>query len=862
MTKAVATTGIAESFHEEDTNQRVLHSKIGCVLALVLMPAGVSLDLFVYPEWWQPLLASRLVCDVAVLVILALLFTKFGRRYIWFLGIAWALLPAAAISWMIYYLEGAHSPYYAGLNLVIIAVSLLMPWTLKEVLATCSITMVFYIAAVAGHHLWLDTPLPVDSFFNNVYFIFTTAAITSTASFFLSRMRFRDYKLRYELGQRNTELADSYEKLAELDRIKSQFFANVSHELRTPLTLIIAPLDDVLKSGGTGRGHLDQALKIARDNGLRLLRLINDLLDTVRMDERGADLKPQPENLTTLVPGVIHSAAHLAKTKGLSLSLDVPEREIIAEVDTHALEKVLLNLLTNAVKFTPSGGNIDVVLKAAGESAVIEVKDTGIGIAPGDLPKIFDRFGQLDASATRQYSGVGLGLALSRDLVEAHGGRLDAHSELSKGTTMRVSLPVSGTPRAGRASKKIESDGLTEVYRAANQSLTVDTESEDAELPAVGEGDHKVLVVEDEPDMRRFLVSFLSRDFRVLQAANGLKGLELARREKPALALLDLMLPGMDGLDLCGRLREEPGLESLKIVLLTARTDEDSKLEALERGANDFLTKPFSSMEVRTRLSNLLRGAELEGRLRSTNAELKDTIRTLKETEAQLIQSEKINALGTLSAGLLHEINNPLNFTLTAVQIALGEAQDDELKDTLNDIEDGMKRIRDIVSDLRSFAYPEKADNHDYFEVGKAVEVALRLAAHEMKDCKVTTEIQPGLRARGSQNQIVQVLINLLTNAAKATRDRQAQEIHLTGCDNNGKVRVTVRDNGVGIPEDARKHVFDPFYTTGQPGEGMGLGLSICHTIIKSHGGDIRVDSRPGHWTEVSFDLPSVRKES
>lgn len=874
MPESTESSVLSVAYLEDDRRQRVMHSKIGCILALVLMPAGIALDWFVYRDNAGELFASRMLCDVGVLVILLLLYTGLGARHIRILGIAWALLPCAAISWMIWYTEGVSSPYYAGLNLVIIAVSLLMPWTLKEVLTTCSITLAMYLLAVVSHDAFSFDKLimevdgerviapPGRDLFNNVYFIALTAVICSTGSFFTGRLRFQDWRNRHELNQRNTELNESYSKLAELDRLKSQFFANVSHELRTPLTLIIAPLEEMLKSGGTGRPELDDTIKIARDNGLRLLRLINDLLDLVRLDEKGADLHKVRENLTTLVPGIINSAAHLAKAKGLALHMDVASETITTDVDANAIEKVLLNLFTNAVKFTPTGGSIDVVLCKDDGRAVIEIKDSGIGIAEEDLPKIFDRFGQLDSSSTRKYSGVGIGLALSRDLVEAHGGKLSAVSELKQGTAMRVELPIEDGDDADTIDTD-DTDALSEVHRAARRTLTVEEGTTTEELPILGDKGRTILLVEDEPDMRRFLASFLSRDYRVVQAADGLRGYELAVKEKPELALLDLMLPGMDGLDLCAKLRETPGHESMKIVLLTARTDEQSKLEALERGANDFLTKPFSSLEVRKRIYNLMLGAELEENLRTTNRNLETTLRTLRETEAQLIQSEKVNALGTLSAGLLHEINNPLNFTMTAIQIAQGDLRDEDtdLKETLTDIESGMKRIRDIVSDLRSFAYPERTNNRDDFNVGKAVEVAMRLAGHEIKDCAVKTQIADGLRAHGAQNQVVQVLINLLTNAAKATASKSSREISVSACDNNGRVTFKVRDNGIGIPESLRGKVFDPFYTTGEPGQGMGLGLSICHTIVKSHGGSITLQSSEGDWTEVTFDLPSDSQE-
>jgi signal transduction histidine kinase len=847
---------------DADRRQRVLHSKIGCVLALVLMPAGASLDLFVYPEFLWEFIGARLLCDVGVASVLLLLYTRFGERHIRVLGILWALLPGAAISWMIWFSEGVVSPYYAGLNLVIIAVSLLMPWTLSEVLITCSITLLFYLAAVTGHSLYLDTSLLHDrgrDLFNNIYFISLTAVICGTAAFFLSRLRFGDWRLRYELRQSNDDLNESYKKLSELDRLKSEFFANVSHELRTPLTLILAPLDELRRRGGTGDARTDEFLAVARENGLRLLRLINDMLDLVRLDAKGAELQLHAADLARVVPGIIQSAGHLARTKGLELAVHAPDTPLPARIDINALEKVLLNLFTNAVKFTPAGGRIDVKLARQGSRAVIEVQDSGIGIAPQDLPRIFDRFGQLDSSPTRQYSGVGIGLALSRELVEAQGGVLTATSELGKGTVLRVELPTAESAASTRA--QATPDALSELHSQARRALTVAGNGGQAPQEAVGQGE-PILVVEDEPDMRRFIVSLLAEQYRVYQAADGIAGQRMALQVKPKLALLDVMLPGMDGLELCRSLRRESTLEGLKVVMLTARSDEESKITALQGGANDFLVKPFSTVELRTRIANLLKSAELEERVRRTNDELRSTLRTLRETEEQLIASEKLNALGTMAAGLLHEINNPLNFTMAATQLALMNTEDPEVKEALSDVDSGMKRIKNIVTDLKTFAYPEKQARKEVFHLAHAVESAMKIAAHSAPGLRPEVQIAPELRVRASENQTVQVLINLLTNAAKATEPRgENARVNVSARQEGLRVHVTVKDNGVGIDADILTRVFDPFFTTREPGEGMGLGLSICQTIVRNHGGRIGVDSAPGQGTEVTFDLPSASEE-
>jgi two-component system sensor histidine kinase PhcS len=240
------------------------------------------------------------------------------------------------------------------------------------------------------------------------------------------------------------------------------------------------------------------------------------------------------------------------------------------------------------------------------------------------------------------------------------------------------------------------------------------------------------------------------------------------------------------------------------------------------------------------------------------NGRIASTLKKLQDTEVQLVQSEKMNALGKLSAGLLHEVNNPLNFTFMALQIAKEDAADNEaMKDTLKDIGEGMERIRTVISDLRAFAYPSHHTETQEFAVDETLTSALRMTAHELGTLPVDRTEIGSARAIGAATNIVHVFMNLLVNSAHALKSKgEAGKIKVFCSERNGRLDVTVRDNGTGVAAADLPRLLDPFFTTKAPGEGMGLGLSICHTIVKNHGGTIRINSEPGQWTEVSFDLP------
>lgn len=393
------------------------------------------------------------------------------------------------------------------------------------------------------------------------------------------------------------------EQLRSLDEAKSRFFANVSHEFRTPLSLIIGPVED-LRDGRSG--DLPQAVKHrlagVHGNARRLLQLVEQLLDVARLESGTLHLSADVRDLVPLLRRMADSFASMADHRGILFSLSCPVGGLRVRYDPDQMEKVISNLVSNALKFTERGGTVE--LRATSEldgggCAIVEVADSGPGIAPEFHARVFDRFFQVDDSSRRAHEGTGIGLALVRELVELHAGTVILRSELGKGSVFVVRLPLD----AGTGHISVEQD----IQPALSNTPTVHEMSPRASTRAVASVDQTtVLVVEDNVELSEYLREHLADRYRVLVALNGVRGLEMAREHVPDLIISDVMMPEMDGQSLCEAVKGDHDIDFIPVVLLTARASRDSRLAGLAGGADDYLTKPVDLPELMVRAENLI----------------------------------------------------------------------------------------------------------------------------------------------------------------------------------------------------------------------------------------------------------------
>jgi signal transduction histidine kinase/CheY-like chemotaxis protein len=432
------------------------------------------------------------------------------------------------------------------------------------------------------------------------------------------------------------------EALAEIDRAKTAFFSNVSHEFRTPLTLMLGPIEEVLAAASTPKPIRDQ-LTLARRNSLRLLRLVNSLLDFSRIEAGRVQASFEPTDLAALTRDLASNFRSAIERAGLRFEVESSGLGEPVYVDPQMWEKIILNLLSNAFKFTFEG-SIAVRLRRQQNEAVLEIADSGVGIPEHELPRIFERFHRVEGGAGRTQEGSGIGLALVQELVKLHGGTIHAASKLGAGTTFCVRVPFgaahlpAGHIKAPRAIGSTATSAEAFVQEALRWTPGNAAETS-SKLPALIEcpaaslsqrfahtAGARIVLADDNADMRDYIRELLSLTYSVEAVADGEQALAAVRREQPDLIISDIMMPRIDGLELMKTLRADGQMKDIPIILLSARAGEEAQIEGLEAGADDYLIKPFSARELTARV-----GAHLA--LRQAR---RDAIRAISDSEKRI----------------------------------------------------------------------------------------------------------------------------------------------------------------------------------------------------------------------------------
>ncbi|HET7587459.1 MAG TPA: ATP-binding protein [Gammaproteobacteria bacterium] len=652
-----------------------------------------------------------------------------------------------------------------------------------------------------------------------------------------------DYRSFYELlaGQLSTAFSNAraYEQerlradsLVALDRAKTAFFSNVSHEFRTPLTLMLGPTENALSS--PEKALAGENLETVYRNELRLLKLVNTLLDFSRIEAGRTRAVFVPTDLAALTADLASNFRSAVERAGLRFVVNTEPRIEPVYVDRDMWENIVLNLLSNAFKFT-FDGEIEIALRDRANAAELTVRDTGAGIAPEQLPHIFERFHRVEDVRSRTHEGSGIGLALVRELVKLHGGNISVESSPAGGTIFTVSipkgfahLPADQINTAGTASArtKYAEAYVSEALRWLIDEADAAPEEDAADVP---EDRSRILLADDNADMRNYVARLLGERHAVKAVPDGAAALAAAQRHPPDLVLADVMMPGLNGFELVDALRQNENTRRVPVILLSARAGEDARIEGLRAGADDYLIKPFSARELVARVDNQLRMARLR-----------------RDYEAE---RQAVRARDQFLSIASHELNTPL--AALRLQIALckrlisnGDVPD-RLTETLQASDRQVIRLARLVSKLLdvSRARLGRLDlKLEPCDLVRTVRSVVEQHHDDLDRAGITVDIAAPEPVVGlfDRARMEQVATNLVLNAA---RHAPGAPLTVTVEEHGDQARLTVRDEGPGVAEEQRGYLFGLF----EHGEasrdlgGLGLGLYISRQIARAHGGDVRL---------------------
>lgn len=667
-----------------------------------------------------------------------------------------------------------------------------------------------------------------------------------------------------KVERRTAELEGALEKLRELDRAKNDFFANVSHELRTPLTLILGPLEQMRE-----RPEQVQAedLAVMHRNAVRLLHLINQILEVAKADAGKLRIRPEPTELAALVTRVARPFEPLARQRGVELELKTDVLLPAVSLDAEKVDVALSNLVANALKFTPRGGRVEVVIACDREDALVAVRDTGPGIPPEQQQRVFERF----SSSARGGEGTGIGLALVREIAQLHGGQVELTSRSGEGACFALRLPLDASRiptesidrrqaevpvRDGRRREDVDPwttlGGTTDAAAAlasappAASAATDGRRPTGSESPVVPEpppGAPLVMVVEDHAELRAFVARSLRGRYRVSTAADGRSALEGIRTQLPDLVLSDVMMPQMDGYQLCRELKARVDTRPIPVILLTAKSGTERALEGFAAGADDYLAKPFNTRELLARVEVHLR------------------VRTLMR---EMVQRDKLALLGTVAAGIAHEVRNPLSVVQGVLprlgrELKAGDGANGATTDALSVVEEAVGRITSVTQALLDLSGIDREGARPW-EPREGVEATIRLLRARPDGARgLVFKAGAGGLVNARPGELNQVLLNVIDNALRASGEDGCVEV-ATRIDGSDYV-IEVIDDGPGIAPDVLPRIFDPFFSTRQAGEGTGLGLSIANKIVAEHLGSLDVACPDRGGTQVTIRLPLERSE-
>lgn len=776
------------------------------------------LDLLSYPDEARLFLIYRLSAVLVSLLNWAFVTTGWGSRYLTYLSTVSQIAASVCVAFMCARLGGFTSFYFVGIIVIMMFGALFHPWSTTVAWAYALLCVAPYFFVNATLHGLEDSVVPM-------FFLTGAGAATVLAcrqSFFA---RLEAFKLRKAAEEANAA--------------KSRFLANISHELRTPVMLIRGPIEAMREE----KRFDEQLVEVIEANCDRLTRHLDALLDLQKGDNAGLRLRPTVGCVRSTVEHIVELARPFAERRQLNLVVSIAEATPSIEFDAHHMETIVANLLSNSIKYSLKQGTVSVVLCPFNEGLRLSVKDTGIGIESQHLKHIFEPFHQVDHQ--HEAGGTGIGLALTKQLVELHGGTIHVQSAPGLGTSFDLWFPlelarqdVLDRRRVDRRRNSRRSEDRTTVVGNNSPKTTrsevlladlkqfdlIETFEGDAGAPADAP---LVLVVDDNIELRAFVTRALRQKYRVQSAVDGKEGLEKSIRLKPDVVVTDITMGRHGGYELLSQLRKKLSSSQTRVIMLTARAGSEDAVSSLDAGADDYLRKPFAVDELRARIRNQLR--------------LRDTESSLSERDTRLL------AIGSMASTIVHDVRNAISGVVSTASLAMLEKSSQDtgsrISERLEAIEEQGMGTVSMLEELLDYAKgglpalcPSRVRVDTVItDAFKSMEAAMKISnikftkTGEVSDKYITVD----------KSRIQRALGNLLSNAKDAVMECEVAERRVEiGVSHNAQwLSISVLDSGPGIEDTSR--VFDEFVSN--KAKGTGLGLAMVRNVIKSHHGKIDV---------------------
>ncbi|AEV98011.1 multi-sensor signal transduction histidine kinase [Niastella koreensis GR20-10] len=668
------------------------------------------------------------------------------------------------------------------------------------------------------------------------------------------------------------------EELEQIDKAKTVFFSNISHEFRTPLTLILNPLEELLNQPTNNLSAIErQNIETTHRNAVRLLKLVNTLLDFSRIESGRQQASYTLTDLVALTTNLAANFRAVIEKAGMQLIIKADTVIQPVYVDRQMWEKIVFNLLSNAFKYTLAG-SITVEVTAEGKYAVLKIIDTGVGIPQAELPHMFERFHRVQHVTGRTFEGTGIGLSLIKEFVLLHKGEIGVESELGKGSTFTVRIPIG---KAHLPQQQIMMNDLNEQEGILTSTMFVEEagtllvrNNKVNDVPADRNGLPLVLVVDDNADMRDHLRSVLMPHFEIVTANNGQEALQKIQQQPPSLILSDIMMPVLDGIGLLQQVKANKATAHIPVILLTARAGEESKIVGWETGADDYLTKPFSSKELISRIASQIKTQQIRTEAMTDIAEQRNYAKKLEEMNGELTKmNEELTSFAYVSS---HDLQEPLRkiqmFSKRILEKEINSLSD-EGKNFFYRMDNAASRMQLLINDLLAYSRTNTSKKH--FEKTD-LNLLLAEVKQELMEKIIATnsiiEYGPLPVLSIIPFQFKQLFTNLIANSIKFARPDVPPRITIkcevvdgqkidkpTAVAERKYWKISVADNGTGFDPKFSEQIFGLFQRLHgrRDYEGTGIGLAIAKKVVENHNGIISAEGIENEGATIHLYLPA-----